>query len=295
LTFAATPHRRLFVAAAGASLLAAPRAFAARTARTAEAELAALEAEIGGRVGVAAWDTGGGAWIRRRADERFAMASSFKVLLAGAVLEAIDGGEMAGDRPIRFSRADLLSYAPRTRARVDNGAMTVLELCAAAVEVSDNTAANLLLVQVGGPAGLTRRLRALGDPTTRLDRTELALNTNLPGDPRDTTTPEAFVRVLDRLLLRDALSGPSRRQLADWMIHCETGLTRLRAGLPSGWKAGDKTGTGERGAVNDVAIAWPPGRAPILVAALLDASSRPTDDLAAAHARIARIVVAAFG
>jgi len=295
MSFAAAPHRRLFITAAGASLLVAPGSLAAGTAWRAEAELAALEAEIGGRVGVAAWDTGGSRWIRHRADERFAMASSFKVLLAGAVLAAIDRGEITGDRSVRFSRADLLSYAPRTKARVDTGVMTVLELCAAAVEVSDNTAANLLLAQVGGPAGLTRRLRALGDPTTRLDRTELALNTNLPGDPRDTTTPEAFVRALDRLLLRDALSEASRHQLADWMIHCETGLGRLRAGLPSGWKAGDKTGAGEHGAVNDVAIAWPPGRAPILIAALLDHSTRSVDDLAAAHGRIARIVVTAFG
>lgn len=287
-------HRRLFVAAGGASLLVASRAPAV-VVDEAVRTLATIEADIGGRLGVAALDTGSGAWLRHRADERFAMASAFKVLLVAMVLRRVDRGELELGRLIAFSRADLLDYAPRAKANVDKGAMSVLDLCAAAVEVSDNTAANLLLGLVGGPPGFTAGLRGLGDATTRLDRTEPTLNTNLAGDVRDTSSPSAFVLSLRRILLGDRLSTESRRQLTTWMINCQTGLARLRAGLPARWKVGDKTGTGENGAVNDVAILWPPGRPPILVAALLSGSKRSTQELSAAHARIGRAVVGAFG
>ncbi len=287
-------HRRQFVAAGGAGLLVASRARAVGVDEAART-LAAIEADIGGRLGVAALDTGSGVWLRHRADERFAMASTFKVLLVATVLRRVDQGELKLDQRVPFSRADLLEYAPRARAHVDRGAMSVLDLCAAAVEVSDNTAGNLLLALVGGPPGFTAGLRRLGDPTTRLDRTEPALNTNLPDDVRDTSSPAAFVLTLRRVLLADRLSTESRRQLTAWMVNCQTGLARLRAGLPVGWKVGDKTGTGENGAVNDVAIVWPPGRPPILIAALLSGSKRPTEALAAAQARIGRVVVGAFG
>ena len=289
------PHRRRILAAAGAGLLTASGAFAAPDIGVAVRALAAIEARIGGRVGVAAWDTGSGRWARWRAQERFAFCSTFKALLAAAVLARIDAGSLSGDRVIPFTRADLIGHAPRTTARVGEGAMPVYDLCAAAVEVSDNGAANLLLALIGGPSALTAWLRKIGDPVTRLDRTETALNTNLPGDPRDTTTPEAFVRTLNRLLLGGALSVASRQRLTGWMVACETGAARLRAGLPAGWRAGDKTGTGDNTACNDVAILWPPARPPILVAALLSGSARPADDLNAAHADIARILVAAFG
>ncbi len=286
--------RRRFLAAGGASLFAAPRATAAAVVDDVVRTIAAIKADIGGRVGVAALDTRSGVWLRHRADERFAMASAFKVLLAATVLLSVDRSELELRRLIPFSRADLLEYAPRARAHVDRGAMSVLDLCAAAVEVSDNTAANLLLGLVGGPPGFTAGLRKLGDATARLDRTEPTLNTNLPGDVRDTSSPTAFVLTLRRVLLGDRLSTESRRQLTAWMVNCQTGLARLRAGLPAGWKAGDKTGTGENGAVNDVAIVWPPGRPPILIAALLSGSKRSTQELSAAHARIGRAVVGAF-
>jgi beta-lactamase class A len=172
--------------------------------------------------------------------------------------------------------------------------MSVADLCAASVEVSDNAAANLLLRLIGGPADLTAWLRRTGDGTTRLDRDEPSLNTNLAGDPRDTTTPDAFVATLRTLLLGDALTDASRARLVAWMVACESGRARLRAGLPSDWRFGDKTGTGEGGAVNDVAIAWPPGRPPILIAVLMSGSTRPTEDLAKAHAKVARTVAAAF-
>ena len=290
-------HRRLFITTAAAGLsLSAPRlAFAEQTrSATARVALAALEAEIGGRVGVAALDTGAGTWLVHRADERFAMCSTFKALLAARVLGLIDQGRLSLDDRIAFSPSDLLPYAPRVRARLAEGAMNVNDLCAAAVEVSDNTAANLLLARTGGPAALTAWLGGLGDQVTRLDRTEPELNTNLPGDPRDTATPRSFAGTLRTLLFGKVLSDGARARLTGWLVDCESGRNRLRAAAPGGWRVGDKTGTGENGAVNDVAVIWPPGRPPLLIAALLDGSKRPVEDLAAAHVRIGRIVLDAL-
>ncbi len=286
--------RRGLLTAGVSGLLCAPGALAAGIPQHVEGDLGSLEREAGGRIGVAALNTATGLWLRHRADERFALCSSFKALLAAVVLRAIDEGVMSGAGMIPYTEADLVAYSPRTKAGLAAGEMSVFDLCAAAVEVSDNTAANLLLRRIGGPAGFTASLRAMGDPTTRLDRYETDLNSNLPGDPRDTTTPAAFVRILGRVLLGPALSDDARKRLTGWMIACETGRERLRAGLPKGWAAGDKTGTGERGAVNDVAIAWPPGRPPILIAVLMSGSGRPTPELSAAHARIARVVAAAL-
>jgi beta-lactamase class A len=289
-------HRRRFMAAGTAGLVVAarPLAVTADTGGAAPA-LATIEGEIGGRVGVAAWNTGSGAWVTRRADERFAMCSTFKLMLTATVLGLVDDGSLGAARKIPYSRSDLLAHSPVTSAHVGEGALSVSDLCAAAMEESDNGAANLLLRVVGGPAGLTRHLRRLGDPTTHLDRTELALNTNLPGDVRDTTTPAAYVRTMRTVLLGDGLTAGSRRRLEAWMVDCKTGLDRLRAGLPRDWRAGDKTGTGANGAVNDVAILRPRGRPPILIAVFLSGSTRPVEVLSQAHPRIARAVVTALG
>ncbi|GLH70709.1 beta-lactamase [Geothrix rubra] len=259
-----------------------------------EARLAALEARIGGRLGVAALDTGSGRRLARRAGERFPMCSTFKILLAGAVLARVDRGETRLARRIPFGKADLLPYAPVAQARVGEGGMTVGDLCAAAVEVSDNTAANLLLGTFGGPPAVTAFARSLGDPSTRLDRTEPTLNEGIPGDPRDTTTPEAMVISLRSMLLGSALKPGSRHRLEDWMVACTTGRTRLRAGVPGTWIVGDKTGTGPRGSTNDVAILRPPGRPPILVAAYLTQTDASDEAIDAVLADVGRIVAEAF-
>ena len=260
----------------------------------AEARLAALEARAGGRLGVAALDTGSGQRLAHRAGERFPLCSTFKVLLAGAVLAQVDAGRERLDRRIPYGKADLLAWAPVTRARVAEGGMAVGDLCAAAVEASDNTAANLLLAALGGPSAVTAFARSLGDPTTRLDRTEPALNEARPGDPRDTTTPEAMVGSLQALLLGQALAPGSRVRLEGWMTACTTGGARLRAGLPKDWGVGDKTGSGARGTVNDVAILRPPGRPPILVAAYFTGSTASGKDRDAVLAEVGRIVAGAF-
>jgi beta-lactamase class A len=158
------------------------------------------------------------------------------------------------------------------------------------VEVSDNPAANLLLKMIDGPAGFTQFTRSLGDSVTRLDRYELALNSNLPGDPRDTTTPRAMVNSMEQVLTGPVLSATSRELLIGWLVNSPTGLKRLRAGLPATWRVGDKTGTGANGAVNNLAIAWPPERKPILIALYLSESTQSIDALSVAHAEIAKIL-----
>ncbi len=253
-----------------------------------------IEARIGGRVGVAARDLATDKRLSHRADERFAMCSTFKWVLAAAVLEKVDRGTLELDRQIRFGPADLLDHAPVVKAHAADSMLTVETLCGAIVEVSDNTAANLLLQQIGGPEGLTAFVRRLDDSVTRLDRNEPALNTNLPGDPRDSTSPNAMIGLLQRILIGDALADGARDKLAGWMKNCTTGLAMLRAGLPKNWHVGDKTGRGANYAVNDMAIAWPPNRRPILIAAYLSGSNADDDTLNAAHADIARAVAAAF-
>lgn len=258
---------------------------------------AAIEHRIGGRVGVAALNTANGDWIGRRIQERFAMCSTFKWVLAAHVLfmgQAILG---LPNRRMDFTEADLQAYAPAARQLLSRGWMSVDEACEAAVVVSDNTAANLLLTTPSSPASLTEFLRSTGDALTRLDRLEPELNENLPNDPRDTTTPEAMVRTMERMLLTDAvLSESSRERLIGWMVESATGRERLRAGLPSTWRVGDKTGTGTgvHNAANDVAIAWPPDRAPILIASYLSDSVVDSTARNAAHAEIARIIVEQF-
>lgn len=254
-----------------------------------------IEQRVGGRIGVAAWNTATDAWLTHRAQERFAMCSMFKWLLAAQMLWMDERTPGFREQQLRFDEAYLapLGHTPVTRANLARGWMTVEELARAAVEQSDNAAANLLLEAASGPEGFTRFLRASGDAVTRLDRLEPALNENLPGDERDTTTPDAMARTMIRFLTTDQVLNPrSRETLIQWLVDCQTGLARLRAGLPQDWRAGDKTGTsvGENNATTDVAIAWPPRRAPIVIACFLSHSTADPDARNAAHAELARIV-----
>jgi beta-lactamase class A len=241
-------------------------------------------------VGVYALDPASGKDLAHRADERFAMCSTFKWVLAATVLERVDRGELALSQTVSYDAGDVLEYAPATRAHLAEGSMTVAALAEAAVSVSDNTAANLLLDLVGGTAGFTSFVRRLGDEVTRLDRNEPTLNTNLPGDGRDTTSPRAMVGLLGRIVLGDLLSSASRERLIAWLLGCKTCDQRLRAGFPPGWRVADKTGSGNRGAINDVGVAWPPSGSPLVIAAYLSGSDASLETLSAAHAQIARIV-----
>jgi beta-lactamase class A len=290
-------RRRDFITAGmlGAILpgaLASKRA-AAATAPDPGALLEALERRHGGRLGVAILDTHSGWRIAHRGGERFLMCSTFKVLAVAAILARVDRGHEHLERRIAFGREVLLSHSPVTALHTGAPGMRVDELCAAAIVVSDNAAANLLLTALGGPQAVTAFVRGLGDRETRLDRTEPALNVASAGDLRDTTTPDAAVDTLRAILLGNALSAPSRARLLGWMRACETGVDKLRAGLPPGWSAGDKTGSGAQGESNDVAIAVAPGRAPLLIASYYVASQVAPAVRAAVLAEVGRIAASA--
>lgn len=259
-------------------------------------ELADLAGSLGpgGRFGFAAVDTGSGRAFGLASDERFAMCSTFKLPLAAAILAEVEAGRLALAQSVEFGPADVLSYAPVVARNVERGRLPLEQLCAAILEVSDNSAANLLLRLIGGPEGLTAFVRRCGDPVTRLDRFEEALNTNLPGDPRDTTTPAAMLALMRTLLAGDVLAPESRRRLTGWMENASTGRDRLRAGLPPDWRAGDKTGTGANGANNDVAIAVPPGRPPVFIASYISGGEASDAHRKAIHAEAARRTAAFF-
>ena len=217
------------------------------------------------------------------------MCSTFKLLAVAAVLARVDKGAEHLDRRIVFGPAVLLRYAPITGQHVGSPGMSVAELCAAAITVSDNTAANLLLTSMGGPGAVTRFARSLGDTVTRLDRTEPDLNIASPGDIRDTTTPNTAIVTLQTLLLGNALSAVSRAQLIAWLRGCMTGAEKLRAGLPPGWSIGDKTGSGAQNETNDVGILYPPQRQPLLVTAYYIGSSAADASRNAVLAEVGRI------
>ena len=284
------PRRRLLLQAAALPLLAGCQAIApAPTGESAAlARLQALEHTFDGRLGLCAIDTGSGKSLAYRATERFPLCSTFKAVLAAAILAESSRSAGLLQRRIRYARQDLVAYSPVTQAHVDDG-MTVEQLCAAAIQYSDNTAGNLLLQLVGGPAGLTAYARSVGDTAFRLDRWETALNTALPGDERDTTTPAAMSATLKRLALDGGLAAPQRAQLQDWLSGNTTGGARIQAGVPAGWRVGDKTGTGDYGSTNDIAVIWPPQRAPVTLAIYLTGSTpdaKPRNDIVAEAARV---------
>ncbi|MFL6585065.1 MAG: class A beta-lactamase, partial [Chthoniobacterales bacterium] len=229
-------------------------------------EIAGIEKHVGGRIGLAAVDAGTGRRIDHRADERFLMCSTFKLLAVAAVLKRVDEQKEQLDRFVRYNEKDLLEYAPVTRAHVGEGGMKLGELCAATIEQSDNTAANLLLDSMGGPKSVTDFARSIGDGITRLDRKEPELNTVAASPDWDTTSPAAMAADLQRLLTTNVLSPASRQQLEAWLEQNQTGAGMIRASVPPGWKVGDKTGRSGDGAINDVAILRPPSAGPIFIA-----------------------------
>lgn len=257
-------------------------------------ELEALEKRHGGRVGVALMNIATGTVASHRGDERFLFNSTGKVFIAAAVLARVERGEESMDRRIEVRQSDLGGWTPITEKRVGGPGMTIAELGQAAVAWSDNAAANLLIDSVGGPAAVTAFLRRIGDNTTRLDRKEPALNEHdHEGDERDTTTPLAMMQTLRTLLLEEALSPAMRHQLASWMIEGKTGDARLRAGMPSGWLIGEKTGTNGVGNANDIGIAWSADRGAVIAVAytyLPEANKTQRDEVIAEVGRLATAV-----
>ncbi|MET3392597.1 beta-lactamase class A [Variovorax sp. 1140] len=288
-------RRTLLLAASVLPLAGACTAWSGAGSQTsAEVQLAELERASGGRLGAAGFNTGSGVRLQHRAHERFPLCSTFKLMLAAAVLERSTRDSSLLSRNLSYGKGDLIDHSPITEKHVATG-MTVAAMCAATIQYSDNAAANLLLKELGGPATVTAFARGIGDQTFRLDRTEPELNTSIPGDPRDTTTPSAMSDSIQRLVLGDALGAAQRDQLKTWLLGNTTSTERFLAGVPAGWKVGDKTGSGSYGSTNDVGVLWPPAGAPIVLSVYLtfpqkDAKGR--NDVIASAARIAATALA---
>jgi beta-lactamase class A len=260
-----------------------------------ENRIAQIETETGGRIGVTAIDSGTDRRIEHRPNERFLMCSTFKLLAAAAVLQRVDRKEENLDRFVRYTQTDILEYAPVTKQHVAEGGMKLGALCEAAIEQSDNTAGNLLLQAIGGPAGLTKFARSLGDQVTRLDRIEPDLNIPLKeGDERDTTSAAAMCVDLVRILTTDSLSEKSRELLQDWLLNSETGANLIRAGVPKDWRVGDKTGRSGKGATNDVAVLYPANGTRVFIAIYTVVSSGSEEKRSEIVANVAREVIAAL-
>lgn len=290
--------RRRFAAAAAAGIFSLDISAAKNAnafAPSLDAELAQIERQGGGWLGVAILDARRHAQANHRGAERFPMCSTFKFLAAAAVLKKVDQGREHLDRRVVFRDADLVVNSPVTEDRVGGIGMSVAELCAAAMNFSDNTAGNLILASLGGPPALTAYARSIGDTVTRLDRNEPTLNESIPGDPRDTTTPLAMLKNLQTLVLGNQLSAASRKQLTTWLLGNRTGDARLRAGLPAGWQCGDKTGSGERGSTNDIGLVWPPQqRQPVIVTIYLTDTAAEPDARNKTIADVGRAIAAAL-
>ncbi|MFI7211516.1 class A beta-lactamase [Micromonospora maritima] len=268
-----------------------PTTAAASTAGDRDREFRHLEETFDARLGVYAIDTGTGTTVSYRADERFAYASTFKALAAAEVLDETTDAEL--DRVVRYSADDLVTYSPITEQHVADG-MTLRAIADAAVRYSDNTAGNLLLRRLGGPQRFERELRGVGDKVTDPARYETALNEARPGDRRDTSTARALAQDLRAYAVGDALEPPDRDVLNGWLRGNTTGGELIRAGVPDGWVVGDKTGAGGYGTRNDIAVIWPPDRAPIVLAVLSSRDQKDADHDDALIARAAEVAIAAL-
>ena len=257
-----------------ASTTTKPSASATATTDPATAAaFAALETKYHASLGLYAIDTGTGRSVTYQPDERFAYCSTIKALAASVLLQHDTDQQL--NQVIKYGKSDLVDYSPITEQHVGTG-MTLTAIMAAALDVSDNTALNLMLGELGGPEGLQEELRAIGDTSTNVDRTEPTVNSATPGDPRDTSTARALATDLRAFVLGDLLSTGRRAQLVSWLQANTTGGPYIRAAVPAGWKVGDKTGNGDYGTRNDMAVIWPPsGAAPIVVAVLSNRGDNP--------------------
>lgn len=231
---------------------------------TIQQSLADLEKSSGGRLGVVLINTADNSQIVYRGDERFPMCSTSKMMVVAGVLKQSESQKGLLDQLVDIKKKDLVSHSPIAEKRLNNK-MSLAELSAATLQYSDNAAMNKLIEQLGGTKKATAFARSIGDKTFRLDRTEPTLNTAIPGDKRDTTTPLAMALSLQKLTLGDALAAPQRDQLVEWLKGNTTGAASIRAGLPTEWVVGDKTGSGSYGTTNDIAVIWPKDKAPLIL------------------------------
>lgn len=280
-------RRDFLIASIAASAHLAVPATAKPTTRRFDAAKRLRPLEMGpARLGVCFLDTATGEVSGNRMEEYFALCSTFKLALVSACLREADQGRMNLNEVLAYTEADLLPWAPVTRKNVAKGGLSIAELAQAAQEMSDGAAANLLVRRLGGPAAVTAKIREMGDTVTRLDRYEPDLGLVLSADLRDTTSPLAMAQLVRRITTGDILQRGSRERLLHWMQNTKTGFNRLRAGLPAEWRSGNKTGTGRTEGTtnkcNDIAITFPPGRSPIIIATYFD-SGEYTEQTEARH------------
>lgn len=284
-------RRSILLGTAALPLLSACTALSGTTTRadaTAQRQLRFIETELDGRLGLFACVTADGRRLDYRSDERFPLCSTFKLMLVAALLKMSEQQAGLLQQVLNYRPSQLVEYSPITAKHVDAG-MSVADLCAAALQYSDNTAGNLLIERLGGPAAVTAFARSLGDRQFRLDRWETALNSAIPDDPRDTTTPAAMGDSLQRLALGDVLAPAQRAQLCAWLGGNTTGAARIKAGIPALWTIIDKTGGGNYGTANDIAVLWPPQRSPVVVAIYTtrrEPAATARNELIAAAARV---------
>ncbi len=250
---------------------------------------ASLDARIGVTVTVLDSDE---SW-EYNADDRFPMSSTFKTIACAALLHRVDQGLDRLDRVVHFTEEDLVSYSPVTETRVGTAGMTLFEICEATITISDNTAGNLVLDAIGGPPGFTDFARSIGDDITQLNRWETDLNEAVPGDLRDTTTPNAMAALMEELLFGEILSLDSRRQLETWLKGNAVGDALLRAGIPDDWEIGDKTGAGGFGSRSIAAILWPPSGSPVVSTIYITETDASFEDRDLAIAEIGRAIALA--
>ena len=287
-------HSSVLVLAALSGAALSPLTLAAEHPGLAEA-VRNGERKLQGKIGVSLLDTDTGMGWSHRGDERFAMCSTFKVLACSAILKQVDEGRLSLTQRLTFTQQDVVSYSPISKAFAGKPeGMSLGEICHAAMTYSDNTAANLIISQLGGPQAVTDFARSMGDDISRLDRWETALNTAIDNDPRDTTTPEAMTSNLQRLLLGDVLSTASQQQLGQWLRDNTTGGSRIRKGIPETWQVGDKTGSGDNGTANDVAILWPPGQKPLLLSIYITQAKADWNACSAVIAGISAAIAAEY-
>ncbi|MGX9731405.1 class A beta-lactamase [Janthinobacterium aestuarii] len=288
-------RRNLLLAGGAALLCPAPLLFAApaTSIATAQTQLAALEQAAGGRLGVAAWRQGSELRVAYRGDERFPLASTFKAMLAGAVLARSVSQPGLLDQHVRYEKKELVTYSPITEKHLADG-MNVADLCAATLQYSDNSAANFLMTLLGGPQAVTAFARSIGNTVFQLERWETELNSAIPGEVRDTASPASMAHSLQQLLLGNSLPAPQRQQLDAWMRGNTTGDKRIRAGVPTGWQVADKTGSGAYGSVNDIGVAYPASGAPLIIAVYYTREQKKADTNQDIITAATRIVTAAL-
>ncbi len=249
-----------------------------------------LEQQLQARVGISVHDLETGEHFAYHGNDLFPLSSTFKTLACAALLHRADEGQENLQRRVHYEKAALVSYSPVTENFTGAAGMTLAALCEATLTLSDNTAGNLILEAIGGPQSLTQFLRSIGDDATRLDRWETQLNQSLPGDPRDTTSPNAMTSTLNTLLIGDVLSAQSRTQLATWLRGNAVGGALLQAGVPTSWAIADKTGAGGFGSRSIAAVMWPPNRKPIITAIYITETDASFDERNEAIATIGRAI-----